>query len=228
MHLIALFILLGVMLAGCSPKQRHVEYNLPLHFVEESSDKYIFEKIGNVRPIALEEILLIPVVEDGVINGVHVKNAIGSPVSYKPGSTLDGLVFRGIDRWGCRRYIAIARGFYLTEVPHAFFYTDVVSGVRCKLVEVTPLAVGADRDKYTEALVRELRSGAIDVGQDVDLLQSNDYSVIVRAATLTSWIVMPLTGHRKGLVAWGTPGKKVHVCFSEEDIRMVERYLKAP
>jgi len=205
-----------------------VEYNLPLHFVEESSDKYIFEKIGNVRPIALEEILLIPVVEDGVINGVHVKNAIGSPVSYKPGSTLDGLVFRGIDRWGCRRYIAIARGFYLTEVPHAFFYTDVVSGVRCKLVEVTPLAVGADRDKYTEALVRELRSGAIDVGQDVDLLQSNDYSVIVRAATLTSWIVMPLTGHRKGLVAWGTPGKKVHVCFSEEDIRMVERYLKAP
>ena len=218
---------MAAFVAGCNDPTKNpaVSEDLPYCFIDESADIYLGERIGKIAPIALDEVLLFPVVENGVIQGKPVSNGIGSPVVYRPGSDIRLLQFPGIERWSVKRYMVMARGYYFSLLPRMFVFTDTVWGKKCNLAELTPLMPGTDRRQFAMAALNALRSGTITVTEETTIDSATDYSAFFRASELKSWQTSKTTGWHPSQIVWTSPGSKVELVLTEGDFEIVERYL---
>lgn len=221
-----LSFLIGVcILSGCvqpAPKGK----SLPYCFMEETPENPL-PKIGHIEPIPETNVLLFPIVTQGVINGKKVAYGLGSPVVYKQGDDLETLHFRGVERWPTVRFMVWARGHYMREIPRQFLYSDIIAGKKCLLVELTPLMPGTDRRKLEESWIRELKSGKIIVektGRSTYIADVKDYSRLIKAPQLVSWKVS--NGFQNEFNVWGLPGATVDILLSDDDFKLIESYLK--
>ena len=194
--------------------------------VEEQAEKGIAERIGHIQPVALETVLLFPVVENGVIRGQPVHDGLGSPVLYRPGTDLDGLQFDGVDRWPVKRYMVWARGYYMEGIPRLFLHSDTVWGRQCFLVELTPIKPGTSREQLESAILDELKKGEITVEPPIRITDGVDSARLFRASQVESWLKDPLSGYRRRMVNWGQPGSKVQFILTEEDFKLIKSYLR--
>jgi hypothetical protein len=212
--------------AGCS-SPRAADTKLPPYcFTEEVADKSLAERLGNVRPIDGGEVLLFPIVTEGIINGVPIRIGVGSPVLYKQGTDLETIPFKGIEKWPRKRYLVWARGYYPKMLANLFVYTNNILGITCIVEDLTPLKPGTDQTRFEQTFIDELRKGFIVVEPELEISDEVDYAKLSKAMSLYSWLSSPSGIHKLHLL-WGMPpGTKVAVVLTPDDFPLIESYLK--
>ncbi|MEI7730295.1 MAG: hypothetical protein WCO56_12025 [Verrucomicrobiota bacterium] len=203
-----------------------VTVGLPYCFVEESANQSIAERIGRIIPIDLDQVLLFPVVTRGIINGKNINYGIGSPLLYKPGTDVESLIFKGVEKWPVKRYMVWVRGYYMEQIPRLFLYSDTIWGRKCLLVELTPVKPGTDQRKMGDDIIRELKKKEIIVKQCIPITDEMDYAQLIQASALTSWMRDPLSGYKREIGVWDTPGWKIQIMLTDDDFELIESYLR--
>ncbi len=218
-------------LLGCNHEKTLLWPSMPFLIIDEN-DIVVSQRTHNFKPSAIDEVVLIPQVENYKWHGKQYTLAIADPILCKPGevplSSLLSKLSQGKQQ--VRRCIVLARGYSPGGLFPLFYDTGRYNGKENIIIDL-PKISGHEAINVQQTVIKELKKKEIQIRPPSTVKAAVASGSIIGPCWLESPTIKKINSEslprstRISLWDGFREGSKVPVCISDKGMRNVMKVL---